>query len=276
MRPTARSCALAAAWCAAAFAILGAVALGTSAGRSLDLAALRGLGTLDDGRVAAVARELVHLVDPLPYLVLSAGVVAIAVARERRDLAAGAAAVLAGTAVSSQVLKPLLATDRSADGVRVLAEAYPSGHATAALALALALVLVLPGRLRPAAAVVGASLAAGLGVALVLLGWHFASDVAGGFLLASGWTLAVAAVLAAVRATRAAGAAVDGPASRGAAATAAATIAVGALAAALVARHADALAAFSAEHTRAAAVALGLAGLAAALALAVTATVRRT
>ena len=63
------------------------------------------------------------------------------------------------------------------------------------MTLALCAVLVAPPALRTAAAVLGGALAVGVGYALLVLGWHYPSDVLGGFLVAGLWTsLAVAAL----------------------------------------------------------------------------------
>ena len=107
------------------------------------------------------------------------------------------------TSVSSQALKALLAYPRSdelVNGAAVTAEAFPSGHATASMTLAIALVLVVSSRLRPMAAIVGSALALGVSFSVVSQGHHFPSDVIGGFLLATGWTLVLLAGLLALEA----------------------------------------------------------------------------
>lgn len=58
-------------------------------------------------------------------------------------------------------------------------DAFPSGHTTALAVLAFSLFAFSPG-----AAVVAIVLAAGAGVARVLLGWHFVKDIVAGLLLA--------------------------------------------------------------------------------------------
>jgi hypothetical protein len=91
----------------------------------------------------------------------------------------------------------LLAHPRGGFGeFHVGAEAFPSGHATAAMSLALAAILVAPARLRPLVALVGAGFALAVGFAIVSLDYHFPSDVAGGYLVATGWCFGA---LAAVR-----------------------------------------------------------------------------
>jgi hypothetical protein len=98
--------------------------------------------------------------------------------------------------------------------------------------------------------------------------WHLATDVAGGYLVATGWMLVAVAVLQVV----------ERPAP---AATSAATrrwgwIAVAAVTGIAAARlHADGATTFALEHTWAAATAAGLCVLAAALAATFAATLRR-
>jgi membrane-associated phospholipid phosphatase len=75
------------------------------------------------------------------------------------------------------------------------APTFPSGHASVAASLGLALVLAAPPVLRPAAALVGAAYAAGVGLSLILLGWHFPSDVVGSFFVCGFWAAAIAAAL---------------------------------------------------------------------------------
>ena len=63
------------------------------------------------------------------------------------------------------------------------------------MTLALCAVLVAPPALRAATAIAGGLFAVGVGYAVLVLGWHFPSDVLGGFLMAGMWTsLAVAAL----------------------------------------------------------------------------------
>ena len=63
------------------------------------------------------------------------------------------------------------------------------------MSLALAAVLVAPPRARPFAAVLGMAFSLSIAFCIVTLGWHFPSDVVGGFLLATGWSLVIAAGL---------------------------------------------------------------------------------
>src|SRR5205085_11232822 len=103
-----------------------------------------------------------------------------------------------------ELLKPLLAHPRAASllGGRapVGAASWPSGHATAAMSLALTYVLAAPGRLRPVVAALGAAFAVAVSYSFLTLGWHYPSDVFGGFLVATVWTLSGIALLFALRA----------------------------------------------------------------------------
>jgi hypothetical protein len=57
------------------------------------------------------------------------------------------------------------------------------------MSLALCTVLAVPGRLRPAVAALGAMFAVAVSYSFLTLGWHYPSDVFGGFLVAGCWTL---------------------------------------------------------------------------------------
>lgn len=196
LRP--RALLLGAALCAGAFLVMLALAYGSSQARWLDASALQGFLGLQGRRVSPVTERLGWLGDPWPVAGAAAFLAAIALARGRPRVA-GLVLLLVGlTSVSSQALKALLAYPRSdemVDGARVDPAAFPSGHATASMALALALVLVVAPRLRPVAAVAGSALALAVSFSVISMGWHFPSDVIGGFLLATGWTLVLLAAL---------------------------------------------------------------------------------
>ena len=187
-----------AALCAVAFLVVLGLAYGEPHARWLDASGLQGFIGLQGPSVTPVAEWLVTLGDPLRVALFGGGLALVALARGRWQVALLVVALVGLTSVSSQLLKALLAHTRpegSIAGAFVAAEAYPSGHATAAMALAIALVIVVPGRLRPAAAVAGVGLALGVSFSLVVLGQHFPSDVAGGFLLAAALACALLAVL---------------------------------------------------------------------------------
>ncbi len=150
-------------------------------------------------RVSSAATFIAHLCNPSPYVYLAAVPVAVALWRQRIWVAVTIGAILLGANVTTQLLKPLLATPRAANllvGAGPPGPAsWPSGHATAAMALALCCVLAVRSRLRPLAAAVGAVFAVAVSYSFLSLRWHYPSDVFGGFLVAATWALlGVAAV----------------------------------------------------------------------------------
>jgi hypothetical protein len=148
------------------------VALRTSRGLVLDRAASEA--------VSSPALVLSRLYQGLSWV--SVGSVAVslmvcvtlAVVRSRFDLALGAAVVIGGADLTTQVLKKDLFTHVDlGPGPNSL----PSGHTTVALSIALAAVIVAPSAWRSAVAVGVSATAALVGVALVLGRWHRPSDV---------------------------------------------------------------------------------------------------
>jgi membrane-associated phospholipid phosphatase len=261
-RPTALLAAAGA--CAALAGAVYACALHVGVLQRVDLRVLEGFVELRSARTAPPAHALAHLFDPVPFALLAAAVLALGVAVGRRRPALAAAVAMGGAAVTTQLLKPLLAAHRpDVAGAVVGAEAWPSGHTTAAMSLALALVLVSPPRLRGLAAGAGGLLVVGVVYAILLLAWHYPSDVLGGFLVATAWTcLAAAGVERAGALPRPR--ALLGPAALAAAVPAAALVAAAAL-------QPDALARYATEQTTfvagAALLAAGAVALATALSL---------
>ena len=210
MRLTARHLLLAAAGCAVLFAAILVGVYHTAQGRWLDNAALDGfLATVDTERQKNAANAIASLCDPGPYVLIGAAIIAVALLRGAPRRAAAAALLLVGAAVTTQILKPLLAKARFDHDVVGLdhiidpvisAPAFPSGHATAAMSLALATVIVAPRAWRPLVAAGGALFALTVGFTLVALGWHYPSDIVGGYLVATAWCLLT---LAGIRATEA-------------------------------------------------------------------------
>jgi membrane-associated phospholipid phosphatase len=191
---------LAALWCAVAFLALLAVAYGSEDARSLDARALHGFIDLQRPAVERTVNEIAALGSPPQVALLTALLAGVALIRGRPRLVIAVLGLLAATSVSSQLLKALLAYPRfqgTIGGAYVDPAAFPSGHATASMSIALAGVLVAPPRARPLAAILGLTFALAVSLSVVTLGWHFPSDVIGGFLLAAFWTLIVAAGLTA-------------------------------------------------------------------------------
>jgi membrane-associated phospholipid phosphatase len=202
MRQTARGPLLAAAACFLAFAAVLACAYAIPPTGRLDAIALHGLMALDGPFSYPVGYLIVHSADPLPLTVALAALFAWGWALGRRREALAAVALVAGANLTGLILQVALAHPRFhpiLGAGEVDAEAYPSGHATSAMSIALAAVLVAPTRLRVAVASGAAAYVIAVSIALMVLSWHFPSDVLGGLLVSSGFFFgAVAAIHASV------------------------------------------------------------------------------
>jgi membrane-associated phospholipid phosphatase len=175
-------------------------------GRSVDASILAGFADLTRPRLDRVTNFVAGLCDPNRYVVLAALPVLIALARRRPRVAAMIVVILLCANETTQLLKPLLPGPRDpAAGVAVDAASWPSGHATAAMSLALCMVIAAPARWRPAVAAAMAAFAIAVVYSFLELGWHYPSDVLGGFLVAGTWTLLGVAGLALLQARHARG-----------------------------------------------------------------------
>jgi len=170
------------------------VALRTSPGLRLDS------GALD--AVSSPPLVLSRLYDGLRLVsVGSVGLsllvcVMLAVVRRRFDLALGAAIVIGGSDLTTQILKKDLFTRLDlAQGPNSL----PSGHTTVALSIALAAVIVAPPAWRTTVAIGVSATAALVGVALVLGRWHRPSDVIAATFVCLMWAAVGLLVAALVR-----------------------------------------------------------------------------
>lgn len=184
--------------CALPLAVVALLALGSPRAHERDAAMLHGFMALDRPAVHDAIQLLAHLVDPVPYALAGLALAGVALRRGLRSRAAAVIALVVVTGAATQAVKHLLAQPRFVPWLgseQIGASAWPSGHSTAAMTLALCAVLVAPPALRLAVALAGGAFAAGVGYALIVLAWHFPSDVLGGFLMAAMWTaLAVAAL----------------------------------------------------------------------------------
>jgi membrane-associated phospholipid phosphatase len=137
------------------------------------------------------ANAIANAVDPLPYALIAVAYALIALVRRRVAVAVAVPAAMVAASAATEVLKPLVAHVRSdwfGVGSQLGVPSWPSGHATAAMMVALGGVLVAPATLRPLVALLGSGLAIGVSYSILMLGWHFPSDVLGGFLVAGLWT----------------------------------------------------------------------------------------
>ena len=174
------------------------------AGRSVDAQSLAGFVRLASSHGQAAA-WITARATPVAYAAIGAVLVAIAAARRRPRLAVGVPAAMGAASATTALLKLALAHPRDSHWLTppglVGPASWPSGHATAAMMVALGGVLVSPPVLRQLAALLGAGLAVAVSYAILIVHWHFPSDVLGGFLVAGLWaSLMLAAISWSVRA----------------------------------------------------------------------------
>lgn len=164
-----------------------------------------------------LARSFSHLGDPLVMVLLAIGVTALSWrwATSKAEALVPAAALLVGSAIEATV-KQVVNRPRPPVAVHLLHEtdpSFPSGHATGSAAFFVALGLVVAPRLgnraQQVATIVALTvLAALVGLARVVLGVHWFTDVVAGWLLgiacASAVVLAAEPVSVAIRSRRAA------------------------------------------------------------------------
>ncbi len=189
----------AAAACAAGFGAVMFLVYGTFRAADLDARLFENLGRLATPARTPVLEGIAHSANLPPLLLFLAVLTVFALRWGRRAHLIAALAVVAGAAVTTQLLKIVLAHPRvqPALGHGIGPVSFPSGHATAAMSMAIALVLVVPRSHRWAAVIIGALYAIAISVTVIILAWHYPSDVLAGTLVATGFGfLAVAALRA--------------------------------------------------------------------------------
>ncbi len=171
--------------CALAMAVTWVLAELVPATHLRDAVLLNDFTKLGRPRVDRFANHMLHLLDPLLYIVWALAIVAVALLRRRPRVALAVAVVVPAATGIAELLKPLLAHPHDRVGYQWVGPAsWPSGHATAAMTLVLCALLVTPHRLRPLVAALGCAFAVAVGGSLLILAWHMPSDVLGGYLLA--------------------------------------------------------------------------------------------
>ena len=183
--------------CLLGLVVVGVLALLVPAGHERDAAMLYDFVGLDQPGLRFEGNVLAHLCDTLPYACAGLVCTGVALARGRGWRALAVISLLVVTGATTQALKHMLSQPRAESwlSVQIDATSWPSGHSTAAMTLALCAVLVAPPMLRTATALLGVAFAVGVGYAVLVLGWHFPSDVLGGFLVSGLCTSLAVAVL---------------------------------------------------------------------------------
>ncbi len=163
----------------------------------VDASLLSRIGEWEDGPLYPFAHAISRLCEPGPYLVLVALLVGVGLLVGRRRQVGIAALLLVGANLTTLVLKHLLEHPRFDPGLafQPWADAFPSGHTTAAASLGAALFIVSVPRLRPLAAAVGSGFALTIGFSMVIIYAHYPSDVLGAYLVVAAWCFATAAAV---------------------------------------------------------------------------------
>ena len=246
--------------CVIAAAAVWAICFHVPAFSRVDSAVMNGFHGLERPRTVGPAETVAGLMDPLSFALLGAILIVVAALRGGARLALAVAAILVGANVTTQALKPLLETWSAGHEPALMPlppGSWPSGHTTAAMSLALSLVLVVPARRRPVVGAAAGLLVVAVVFSILVLAWHYPSDVVGGFFVAAVWGLAALAALGPARVPEASpqrGVALVWP-------VAAAAAVLGALGAGAVLARPDQVIAYSQAHS---AFVMGAAAVAAA------------
>ena len=162
----------------------------SSAGQVLEYQVFRAVEERYADTVPDVTSQVVRIL-PLALAVgmALASLGALAVARwRRRGLLA--LLVLAGSNLTTQLLKAALPRPEHADGVPWSGgNSLPSGHMTLATGAAVAALLLVPARWRPLTTVLGAVVSSCTGAVAYTEAWHRPSDMAAAALVSAAWGL---------------------------------------------------------------------------------------
>lgn len=184
----------------AVVAALGVVAtwrvfVDTWAGQWTEQAVLRG-AEYGQGALWLVAEPVLDVVSVSYIAIVLVAAMLIAVVRRRWALAIQVVVLVAGSNITTQLIKRII-TDRPDLGVPgPEMNALPSGHTTAAASVSAVLVLVVPPRVRPWAAVLGAGYTAATGVSTLVGQWHRPSDVIAAVLVVLFWSCVTCVLVA--------------------------------------------------------------------------------
>jgi membrane-associated phospholipid phosphatase len=184
--------------CAAAVVALMLVVYEIPGPQRLDATALHGFNTLEGGPVGRLAEVVLLFGGFLPLGLALIPLYVLAGRWGRRPEAIAAIAVVVLANLTTETMKIVLAHPRFQPILgahQVNAGSFPSGHATSAMSMAVATLLVVPPLWRRPVAIGGAVLIFAVSSSVLVLAWHFPSDVLGGILVATGYGFAAVAVL---------------------------------------------------------------------------------
>lgn len=186
--------------CVAGFVLVLVLAYWVGPAERLDRSVLDAVSTSTDTFANEVAYVAEQFADTMVWVIAATIAALIALVQGRLRDAIFAVALVAGTGALDLALKALLANPRY-QPVPVGSDAYPwkdafpSGHSAGSLAMSLAFLTVVPPSWRRPTAVAGVVFTLIVSTSLLVLNYHYPSDVLAGWLLAAGWWFALLALL---------------------------------------------------------------------------------
>ena len=186
--------------CATGLVVLAALAYRVPPFERLDEEILNAISTPSGSPVHDLAFAVEQLMDPAGWAAATTVAFLLASWQGRHKRALLAVALIVGTGLVDLTLKAVFEHPRE-QSIPVgefewfpVASAFPSGHAAGALAISLAFLFVVPSPWRRPAAVIGLAFTLAVSLGLLVLNYHYPSDILGGWLLALGWCFALLAV----------------------------------------------------------------------------------
>lgn len=184
--------------CTAGLIVVALLAYGSGSVQRLDATVLARFVNESGPHSNSLASGLTLLGDPPALLLMLALACGIGWVRGRPRSVAAAVVVVAGANLTTQIFKLALAHPHAREllgAEQLVWDGFPSGHETAAVSIAIAFAFVVPKRLLPLVAALGSCLAVAMGWSVLVLNWHYPSDVVGGALVAAGWGFAALAAI---------------------------------------------------------------------------------
>jgi undecaprenyl-diphosphatase len=166
----------------------------------LDETVLNAISTPSGSPVHDLAFTIEQVMEPAGWAAAATVAFLLAAWQGRYKRALLAVALILGTALVDLTLKAVFEHERELS-IPIdefewlpLANAFPSGHSAGALAISLAFLFVVPAAWQRVTAALGLVFTLAVSLGLLVLNYHYPSDIVGGWLVALGWCFALIAV----------------------------------------------------------------------------------